>query len=242
MGMLAVGNPSAHPQKAAENVMEAARPRDSSAAGQERTAELFSKMSVYHRWQADHLERVSAVRTYEVHNEKGEVVAQEVVLMEYQAPATETFVRTSATGSGLVRQRVFRQLMKDEQTRLRAKKDAEGLITPENYTFELVALDRIGNSECTVVHAIPKRKETDLFDGTIWIDTQDFAIVKITGHLAKNPSFWVKRVDFERSYQKIDGFWVVSRETAVSAVRIFGRETLTVDYQNYAVNESSAFR
>jgi hypothetical protein len=64
-------------------------------------------------------------------------------------------------------------------------------------------------------------------------------IVKITGHLAKSPSFWIKRVDFLRTYQKIDGFWLLSREEAVSVIRIFGKETLTIDYQNYAVNGSA---
>jgi hypothetical protein len=91
-----------------------------------------------------------------------------------------------------------------------------------------------------VVHAVPKRKEIDLFEGKIWIDNQDFAIVKITGHLAKSPSLWIKQVDFVRDYQKIDGFWLLSREEAVSAIRIFGKETLTVDYQKYTVNKLGA--
>ena len=114
------------------------------------------------------------------------------------------------------------------------------MITPENYALDLVGTDRIGNSECSVVHAVPKRKEMDLFEGKIWIDNQDFAIVKITGHLAKSPSFWIKQVDFVRDYHKIDGFWLLSREEAVSAIRIFGKETLTVDYQNYTVNKVGA--
>ena len=40
-----------------------------------------------------------------------------------------------------------------------------------------------------------------------------------------------------RHYQKIGGFWLLSREEAISAVRIFGKETLTVDYRNYTVND-----
>jgi len=43
-------------------------------------------------------------------------------------------------------------------------------------------------------------------------------------------------VDFVRDYQKIGGFWLLSREEAVSNVRIFGKETLLIDYQNYTVN------
>lgn len=81
------------------------------------------------------------------------------------------------------------------------------MITPDNYAFEMLEQERVGSTYCAVVHAIPKRKETYLFEGKIWIDDQDFAIVKITGHLAKSPSVWIKRVDFVRQYQKIDGFW-----------------------------------
>jgi hypothetical protein len=76
----------------------------------------------------------------------------------------------------------------------------------------------LGNSHlsnCSVVHALPRRKEKDLFEGNIWIDNQDFAIVKITGHLAKKPSFWIKRVDFVRDNQKISGFWLLSKEEAL---------------------------
>jgi hypothetical protein len=47
-------------------------------------------------------------------------------------------------------------------------------------------------------------------------------------------------VDFVRDYQKIDGFWLLSREEAVSAVRMYGKETLTIDYQNYTVNGAGA--
>lgn len=135
-----------------------------------------------------------------------------------------------------MRHRVFQRLLKAEEERIRVNKDPDSLITPGNYALEVVGTDRIVNSDCLVVHAVPKRKEMDLFEAKMWIDNQDFAIVKIIGHLAKSPSFWIKQVDFVRDYQRIDGFWLLSREGAVSDVRIFGKETLTIDYRNYTVN------
>ncbi len=242
LGTLSVGGPSPHPRELMATQTVAAVALDSSAGKQNSTVGLFSRMTVRHHWQETHLDRLSETRTYKVQNEKDKIVAEQVVLMEYIAPDTDTFTNSSEKGSGYVLHHVFRQLMENEKKRVGADKDPDSLITPENYTFEIVGTERIDSSNCSVVHAVPKRKQTDLFEGQIWIDNEDFAIVKIRGHLAKSPSFWIKRVDFSRNYRKIDGFWLLSKEEAVSAVRVFGKETLTIDYKNYTVNGSGALQ
>ena len=239
LGILSIGSPFSYSCETVAGQTVAALPLDSSAGNHNSAVELFSRMIVRHHWQEAHLDRLSGIRNYKVENDKGEIVAEEAVVMEYEAPGTETFTSSSEKGSGFVLHHVFQRLMKDEKKRIRVNKDPDSLIAPENYTLEIVGIERIGSSNCSVVHAVPKHKRTDLFEGKIWIDNKDFVIVKITGHLAKSPSFWIKRVDFLRTYQKIDGFWLLSREEAVSVIRIFGKETLTIDYQNYAVNGSA---
>ena len=235
LGILSIGSPFSDSRETVAGQIVAAVPPDSAAGKQNSTADLFARMTVRHHWQEAHLDRLSVTRTYKIQNEKDKIVAEQVVTVEYIAPGTETFTSSSEKGSGFVLHHVFQRLMESEKKRVRADKDPDSLITPENYSFEIVGTERIGSSDCSVVHAVPKHKRTDLFEGKIWIDNKDFAIVKITGHLAKSPSFWIKHVDFLRNYQKIDGFWLLSREEAVSAIRIFGKETLTVDYQDYAV-------
>ena len=236
LGMTLIGSLPSHQCETSWKLEVTAVPVSFSVREQYLTTELFSRLIERHHWQEAHLDRVRVVRTYKVENEKGKTLAEEVAVMEYTAPGTEIFTAISEKGSGFIRQRVFERLMKDEEKRAGAKKDPDSLITPENYTLDIIGKDRIDSSDCLIVHAIPIRKETDLFEGKIWIDSQDFAIVKITGHLAKSPSFWIKHVDFVRDYQKIDRFWLLSREKAVSAVRIYGKETLTIDYQDYIVS------
>jgi hypothetical protein len=240
LGILSIGSPFSYGHQTAGRQPVTAAPLISDAEKPNDTAGLFSRMTVRHHWQEAHLDRLSATRTYKVQNEKEKIVAEQVVFMEYAAPSTETFTSSSEKGSEFVLHHVFQRLMEEEKQRIKADKDPDSLITPDNYTFEIVGTERIGSSNCSVVHAVPMYKRTDLFDGEIWIDNSDFAIVKIIGQLAKSPSFWIKQVDFSRNYQKIDGFWLLSKEEAVSVIRVFGKETLSVNYQNYAVNGSGA--
>jgi len=200
------------------------------------TADLFAKVIQRHHSQEARIVRLSSVQTYKLEHTEGTAFAEEVVNMQYTAPRTDTFAIASGAGSPFVRHHVFQRMLKDEEKRVKANNDPDSLISPKNYTFEIIGEDHIGSSECTVVHAIPNRRETDLFEGKIWIDERDFAIVKIVGHLSKSPSLWIKRVDFVRQYQKIDEYWFLLREEASVDVRIYGAETLTIDYHDYAVN------
>jgi hypothetical protein len=220
--------------------LQAATAQDSSGRGQLNEEQLFSRLHERHVWQQSHLSEFSEVRTYTVRNEKGVAVAQEIVTMKYSPPRTKAFTVLSAKGSGFVRTHVFRPLMAHEVAGTRSRNDSDVLITPENYRFEIIGKEQVGSYECIVVHAVPKHKRTDLFEGEIWIDSHDFAIVKIKGRLAKNPSFWIKRVEFERQYEKISGFVVLLRETAVADIRIYGRRTLTVECKEYAFSDSDA--
>jgi hypothetical protein len=199
-------------------------------------SELFSRLAARRQWQQAHISRLSVIRDYTVRNNKGKALAREVVLVEYRSPGSETFTTRSGEGSHYIRSHVFHRLMKFEADQVRTETDRNSLINPENYTLEVVGREMVDNSECLVVRAVARRKERDLFTGQIWIDQQSFAIVKIAGELAKSPSFWIKNVHFIRGYRQVGEFWLPSTEQAVSLIRIFGRETFTIDYHDYAIN------
>jgi hypothetical protein len=103
------------------------------------------------------------------------------------------------------------------------------LINPASYTFNLIGEQDVGPYRCILADAIPKRSKY-LFDRRIWIDIQDFVVVKIAGRPAKKPSFWIKRADFVRHYQKVEEFCLPRRDETYVDVKLYGKRLLTIDH------------
>src|ERR1700745_1430218 len=188
------------------------------------------------------LQRYSAVRTYEIRNLQGKLAAQTVVRVDYEAPDKKTFNKTFERGSGIVRHLVFDRLIQSESETSSGREHRNSAITTANYAFTLSGEEDVGPYHCFVLMAAPKSKEKYLFEGKVWIDAQGFAVVKIRGHPAKKPSFWINRADFVRQYQRIDGFWLPFRDETFVEVKMYGRKVFTVDHQNYIINPESPVR
>jgi hypothetical protein len=201
--------------------------------------DVIARMLERNRLRNEQLKRYSAVRTYEIRNPEGKLAAQAVVRVEFQAPDKKTFNKTSEKGSGLVRRLVFDRLIEGESETSSGREHHDSAITGANYTFALAGEEDLGPDHCFVVEATPKRREKYLFEGKIWIDADDFAVVKIAGHPAKKPSFWINRAEFVRQYQRIAGFWLPFRDETSVEVKIYGKRVFTIDHQQYVLNAAT---
>jgi hypothetical protein len=206
---------------------------------------LFTELLTHNELRNNALLGYKEQRTYEVTDMAGKVRAQQSGQMEYHAPDKKAFVTTSESGSGVVRHLALRPLIASEIEAASGKQHHDTSITPANYTFELVGEQQVGPYRCYVVQATPKRPDKYLFEGKVWIDSEDYAIVRIAGHPAKKLSFWIERADFVREYQRIDGFWLPKKDETFVTVRLYGKKILIIDHQNYDLtgarkNEESA--
>lgn len=210
-----------------------------SGADTSATDEVIKKMLARNRLRDAGLHRYTAVRTYELKNPAGIVAARTVVHVSYEAPDKRTFAKISEQGSVIVRYLVFDRLLQSEAEASSGREHRDSAITTANYFFVPSGEEDIGQYHCFVLQVAPKRKDKYLFEGKIWVDAQDFAIVKITGHPAKKVSFWVDRAEFVRQYEKIDGFWVPRRDETSVDVKMYGHKIFTVDHQQYAINPAA---
>ena len=185
------------------------------------------------------LETYSSIRSYhlECHclsHKKADMVLR----AEYKAPSKKVFTILSESGSGTVRSRVFKKLLEAEQESMREENQQHSAIAPGNYAFELSDYQKFDGNEFYVLEAQPLTKDKFLFRGRIWVDAKDFAIARVEGEPAVNPSWWTLKTDFKRSYQKIGNFWLPESNESETKVRIFGTAVLTIDYREYQITET----
>jgi hypothetical protein len=205
--------------------------------------EIFSRLMEHNRQRESLLRGYTVQRDYSATNPSGKLYAAEEVRMNYTAPDTKTFITLSARGSWLVRDLVFSRLMQSEASAARGSERTDSSIAPANYRFEASGAGEVAGRPCYVVHAIPLRKDKYLFEGQIWIDGAEFAIARIAARPASNPSFWIRRVEFVRTYSKVGSVWLPSRDETVADIVFHGRKVLTIDHRDYVlktVDESSS--
>jgi hypothetical protein len=199
-------------------------------------SQLFDELDVHNQLRKAALLDYTVLRTYRVVDLKGKVHAEEVGQMEFRAPDQKNFVVTSEKGSGVIRRMALKPLISSEIETAAGKQHHDSAISAANYSLELLGEQQVGPYRCFVAQAVPKRKDKYLFEGKLWIDVDDYAVVRIEGHPAKKLSFWIERADFVRQYRKVDGFWLPERDQTSVEVRLYGKKFLTIDHQDYVVN------
>jgi hypothetical protein len=156
------------------------------------------------------------------------------VKASYTAPGTKKFTVISESGSGLIRNRVLHKLLESEQEAASdaANRDAVALSTA-NYRFSLLGCEPGDSRPLYVMRVEPLRETKFLYRGTIWIDSQDFAVTHLEAEPAKKPSFWTMRSQIHHQYQKIGEFYLPVLNQTVTDVRLGGKAVLTIQYLNY---------
>jgi hypothetical protein len=188
---------------------------------------------------AEALRSYTAMRVYrlEYHGVKDKS-AEVAVKMVYHWPDRKEFTIISERGSETLRERVLKRLLRSEVEATQEENRRRSAITPDNFEFRLVGYERTPVRQLYVLEVTPKTQNKFLFRGRIWVDAQDFAIVRIEGEPAKNPSWWTKRNDFQHSYKKFGDFWLPARNETVTQVRILGWAFLTIEYKDYDITET----
>ena len=136
-------------------------------------------------------------------------------------------------GNGYIRHKVLLAALDGEQKLWSAREPQRASLTPDNYSFE----DAQPASEgLQSVGIRPRRKDVLLVEGAIFLEPDEGELRRIEGRLSKAPSFWTRRVEIVRRYDKLAGVRVPISIESVAHVLIAGRSTFSMTYEYETVN------
>jgi outer membrane lipoprotein-sorting protein len=167
----------------------------------------------------------------------GDREAQMVVDVTYRAPNVKEFRVVSQAGSTFVIDHVFKKLIQSEQQFVNEETRQTALNT-ENYDFTLADYEVTPSGAQYVLDLLPKKNNRFLYRGKIWVDAQDFAVVRIEAEPAQSPSLWIKKTKIDHRYMRVNDFWLPAADFTQSEIRLGGKATLSIEYQNYKITRA----
>jgi hypothetical protein len=183
-------------------------------------------------------EGYAGMRKYTLENEGLYKHAEMIVRVNGDPDGTKHFEIVSEEGWKAAHKHVLRKMLDSEAATSRPEARARARLNAENYDFQLVGVEGAGDRPAYVLELSPKRKEKYLFRGRIWVDTEDYALVRAEGKPAENPSLWTKSTHFVQNYGKNGPVWFPVFTQSVTDVPIFGTTYLNIEYFDYVPRAS----
>ncbi len=224
----------------------AAAPRPSPAESQPAHSlsaeEIAKNLEARDKQRAAALQQLSGQRVYRMHYRgfAGSYAAEMVVDVTYRAPNRKQFTIVSQSGSTFIINHIFKKLLQSEQEFLSDQNQQQTALNTENYTFTSEGYDSMPTGGKYVLTLSPRKKNKFLYQGKIWVDASDFAVVRIEGEPSENPSLWIKKTKIEHNYMKVNGFWLPSSDHTQSEMRLGGSADLFIEYKDYRVTRAAS--
>jgi hypothetical protein len=174
-----------------------------------------------------------ALRRLEAANTKFNQRAWMTAWTEYDHVRGFRYQVVDEGGSGYIRTHVLRAALDGEQKIWSNHEPQKASLTSDNYTFDNDVADSGG---LAAVGVKPKRKDVLLVEGAIFVQPADGDLARIEGKLSKAPSFWTRRVDVVRRYERVGGVRVPVSIESVAHVLIAGRSTFKMTYEYETIN------
>jgi hypothetical protein len=206
--------------------------------------EIVARMVVKNAERQAALEHYVSDRTYRVEYKGtgGEHFGEIVVHAGYSAPDQKRFTVVSEAGSKLICEKVLRRLVEGEQEATQESNRMQTMLSAGNYNVELVGTEQIDGLRAWVLKVSPKVNTKFTYRGKVWVSEDDFAVMRVHGEPAKNPSWWINRTSFDSRYVRHGEFWLPGKNVSTSHVRIGGEAILTIDYGEYQTLAGKAVR
>jgi len=177
------------------------------------------------------------LRRYASTNRRFHKTAELSVRMTCTDPGHKTFEVLSERWLSIIRQRVLRRMLEAEEEASRDGIRENAQITPRNYDFRLAGSEMLQGRPAYVLEVNPKTASKFPIRGRIWVDREDFAIVRVDAAPALCPSAWIHNVHVVQQYAKVGPAWLPLYNHSSSDSFFFGHTDVAIDSSDYQITE-----
>ncbi len=144
----------------------------------------------------------------------------------------------SESGSELLRKEVLERILDNEKSMNESANRAEELITSHNYTMTVKGEEMAAGRDCLVLAIVPRRIAPYLFNGKIWVDVRDQAIVRLEGVASKSASMLTGPAQVMRTYAQVDGLPMAAHASATTSSWLLGPTRIEIEYAGYEIRRA----
>jgi hypothetical protein len=191
--------------------------------------QVLKRMDEQDQLRSASLARYTCIRRYLLDNHRFHTTAELSVRMTYSHPGHKEFEVLSERGPSIIRQRVLRRMIEAEAEASRDDVREHARITPRNYEFQLLGVDIQQGRRSYVLEVTPKASNKFSIRGRIWVDSEDFAIVRVEAAPAKSPSAWIRNTLVVQQYERLGRVWLPLFNHSETDSFAFGRTEITID-------------
>ena len=142
-----------------------------------------------------------------------------------------TYRMLGFSGDNTVKKEVIARYLSAE---VQAQSESNLAITPQNYKFKFKGVQVTDGRPVYVLHVSPRKKEIGLFKGEVWLDAQSYLPVRESGRFVKNPSIFLKKMEFVRVYDIQDGVAIPQRLESHVETRLFGPVLMNINFGKFS--------
>jgi hypothetical protein len=167
--------------------------------------------------------------------------AEMTVKVTYRKGVGKNYQILSQSGSKIIQKFGLDPLLKDEKEINNPAVVKNSWFSSANYEMQLNPGDpkEIDGRTCVALTIKPKRKASNMIDGTLWVGAQDGKIAEVDGEASKSPNPLAGATHMMRQYTLIQGFSMAKHAHAESSSPIIGRTVVTIDYSDYQLTTTS---
>lgn len=209
----------------------------SAARSQASGAAVLQRIDAAVQHRVDNVAGFTDIEKYDVFRGRDEThpVAEIIVRAVYRRGKGRSYQILSQNGSDMIRRFGLLPLLKHEEQLSAPGNMEHSWFTSANYEMQLNSRETqpIDGRPCYQVAITPRHKAPNAIEGTLWVDANDFSIVKVEGVASRRPSMLAGTTRMMREYKQVHGYAMATHARAVSNSHFIGRTVVTIEYSSY---------